>query len=223
MIEEEIFKRKKIRYDLLEKCGFIRTKGGYLCERKIYPGMIARVSITSDGVVTGCVFDEDFGEPYVNHRLEGAEGAFVVGVRSAYEVLLREIAAAVTEDKRYLYDQTERVDGEISQRYGVSPEFLWEKFPGFGVYRHAENRKWFAIIMNIAKGKLFPDATGEVEAINLKLDRRAEEYLRQGALPAYHMNHKSWVTVPLDDSLPDDLIYEMIDISYENTLGKGKK
>ena len=167
-IEREIFKRRVIHYDLLEKYGFIRTNEGYFIEKKIYEGMLARLRILSDGSIVGEVVDEEFGEVYVNHRLEDATGAFVVGVRDAYEIFLREIAAAVTSGKTYIYDQTNRIHDLIVHKYGVQPEFLWERFPNFGVYRNVSSRKWFAIIMNIGRGKVVPGETGEVEVMNLK-------------------------------------------------------
>ena len=43
--------------------------------------------------------------------------------------------------------------------------------------------------------------------------------LRQipGIYPAYHMNHKTWISVVLDETLPDEKILELIDTSYQLT------
>ena len=167
--------------------------------------------------------DEDFGEPYVNFRNESAEGAFVVGVRKAYEALLSEILEACSIKKTYVHDQANAIDALIFDRYAVRPEFLWKKFPHFGVYRNASSRKWFAIIMNVNRGKVVKGERGEVEVMNLKLDELSEGFLQKGVYPSYHMNHKSWVTVLLDGTLPDDIIAEMLEISYKNSFKKGKK
>ena len=223
MIEREIFGRRIVLLEKVEKFGFIRVKEGYIYERRIYDGMIARVTISSCGEVSGDVYDAELGEVYVNHRLESASGAFVIGVRNAYEGLLREIAEAVTLPKTYINDQANRIDAFIREKYGVSPEFLWAKFPHFGVYRNALSDKWFAIIMNISRAKVIKGKDGEVEVMNLKLDDYAEEYLGKGVYPSYHMNHKSWVSVLLDDTIPDEKIVAMIEISYRNSFGKGKK
>ncbi len=223
MIEREIFKRRIILFDRLESFGFVRANGDYLYERKIYDGMIARVRIAPLGEVSGDVYDEDLGEVYVNHRVESATGAFVVGVRNAYTALLEEIAEAVSVEKRYVGDQTNRIDAYMLDRYGVSPEFMWKKFPHFGVYRNASTSKWFAIIMNIGKEKIVKGESGEVEVMNLKLDGLASDYLGNGVYPSYHMNHKSWVTVLLDSSVGDDKVEEMIEISYKNSFNKSKR
>ena len=219
MLEKEVFKRKTVLLDRLEKFGFIRENGNFVYERKIYEGMIAKVKVSPLGEVTGEVYDEDFKEPYVNYRVESATGAFVVGVRNAYLALLNEIAAAVTETKLYMGGQTNRINSFICGKYGVKPEFMWKKFPHFGVYRNDATKKWFAIIMDIGRGKVFPGEQGEIEVMNLKLDDNAEEYLKQGAAhPSYHMNHKSWVTVVFDDGVPDETIKEMIEISFQNSF-----
>ena len=221
MLEKEVFKRRTILLDKLEKFGFIRENGNFVFERKIYEGMIARVTVSSDGEVSGEVYDEDFKEPYVNYRVESATGAFVVGVRNAYLALLEEIADAVTEQKLYMGDQTNRIHAYICEKYDVKPEFMWKKFPNFGVYRNVETKKWFAIIMDIGRNKIFPGEEGEAEVMNLKLDDKAEEYVKQGdAHPSYHMNHKSWVTVVFDDGVKDDRIKQMIDISFRNSFKK---
>ena len=224
-MEREVFQRRVILFDKLQEFGFVREGTDYVCERAIYEGMIARIIITPQGEVSGKVFDADFEEEYVNHRQEDASGAFVVGLRHAYLAFLEEIAQAVTVPKLYIGAQANRVNEYIFERYGVSPEFMWSKFPHYGVYRNQSNRKWFAIIMNIDKGKVDPSLQGETEVMNLKLDDRAGEYIEKGAYPSYHMNHKSWVSIILDETLSDEVLKEMLDVSFsviENTSRKKK-
>lgn len=61
-------------------------------------------------------------------------------------------------------------------------------------------------------------SAGEVEVINVKADKARVSALlsRPGYYPAYHMNKKSWVSVILDDTLPDGEIQELIRDSYES-------
>lgn len=223
MIEHDIFKRRTISFEKAEKFGFVRVNGEYVYERAIYDGMIARITIDDSGVLSGEVYDEEFGEKYVNHRVESATGAFVVGVRNAYQALLEEIAVAISSEKRYVFDQANRIDRYIAEKYGVTPEFMWQKFPHFGVYRNRDTRKWFAIIMNIGRGKVLKGESGEVEVMNVKLDEQAGSFLGNGVYPSYHMNHKSWVTILLDDTVDDARIAEMIEISFQNSFKKTKK
>ena len=64
------------------------------------------------------------------------------------------------------------------------------------------------------------------ESVNLKCDpERAVELreLHEGIIPGYHMNKKHWNTVKLDGSVPDPLILELVDHSYNlvfNSLPK---
>lgn len=58
----------------------------------------------------------------------------------------------------------------------------------------------------------------EVARINLKcnpdraLELRAEH---EAIIPGYHMNKRHWNTLILDGSLPDDLIRELVDHSWD--------
>ena len=56
------------------------------------------------------------------------------------------------------------------------------------------------------------------ESANLKCDPDRAEELREkyaDIKPGYHMNKKHWNTVMMDGSVSDQLIYELIDHSYE--------
>ena len=55
-------------------------------------------------------------------------------------------------------------------------------------------------------------------SINLKCDPEKAIELREEfefVLPGYHMNKKHWNTVVVDGSIPDKLLYEWIDESYD--------
>ena len=61
--------------------------------------------------------------------------------------------------------------------------------------------------------------------INLKCDPEEAQILRgihKSIIPGYYMNKEHWNTVILDGSLPDELIYKMIDDSYDLVI-KGLK
>ena len=60
-----------------------------------------------------------------------------------------------------------------------------------------------------------------VEVINVKVDQeRIKDYLsRTGIYEAFHMNKKCWVSIILDDTLPDETIQGMIDDSTRNIQG----
>ena len=95
-------------------------------------------------------------------------------------------------------------------------------FPGdfdSAVFRHKENRKWFALIMRIGKEKLGIAEEGMVDIVNVKVEPEMSGYLtgNSGIYPAYHMNKTHWVTVLLDGSAADELVKNLVDMSYSLT------
>lgn len=69
-------------------------------------------------------------------------------------------------------------------------------------------------------GKIFATLGFEDEEgrMNLKCDPERALELRddyEAVVPGYHMNKKHWNTLMLDGSLPDHLVGELIDHSYE--------
>ena len=60
-----------------------------------------------------------------------------------------------------------------------------------------------------------------VEVINVnEVQESVKDYLSQaGIYEAFHMNKKCWVSIILDDTLPDDAIQGMIDDRYRRIQG----
>lgn len=55
-------------------------------------------------------------------------------------------------------------------------------------------------------------------SVNLKVDPEHGVELREqyaAVLPGYHMNKKHWITVLLDGSIPDRLVLQWVDNSYD--------
>ena len=88
----------------------------------------------------------------------------------------------------------------VRQKYATSPEFLWPRQPRYAVLRHAENGKWYGVLMNVRLRCLNLPGTGEVDVVNLKSSSVPDMLLSgvAGAFPAYHMNKKHWISVRLD-------------------------
>jgi predicted DNA-binding protein (MmcQ/YjbR family) len=58
--------------------------------------------------------------------------------------------------------------------------------------------------------------------VSLKCDPVVAEDLRRryvGIIPGYHLNKRHWNTVALDGSVPDALIREMCEDSYDLVVG----
>ncbi len=107
----------------------------------------------------------------------------------------------------------------ICSRYGTEPEFLWEKYPSFAVYRHRNNKKWFTVVMDIPATKLGILDDKKISVMNLKIEPILISSLvrDKGIFPAYHMNKQYWISVLLDGSVDDAKLLWLVDMSYENT------
>lgn len=117
----------------------------------------------------------------------------------------------------------EEVFAFIKKEYKASPEYLWKNDDKSAVFRHSDNRKWFALITCVGRDRLGLAGDGCVDLINLKIkDRMFRDMLVQedGILPAYHMNKEHWVSVLLDKTVSRDRIFDLIDMSFAATASK---
>lgn len=105
----------------------------------------------------------------------------------------------------------------IKKEFTVDGERLWLSFPDYIVFRNQQNKKWFAVIMDIDKRKQGLKGEDKADIINLKCDPLLIGSLckNDGYLPAYHMSKQNWISVLLDGSVPDGEITDLIHLSYE--------
>jgi predicted DNA-binding protein (MmcQ/YjbR family) len=127
-----------------------------------------------------------------------------------------DIAARCFDTEILRAEQTRRTLAWIRSEFSAGPEFLWEKYPDYAAFRRPDNRKWFAVIMTVDRGKLGLPGRGNVEIIDLKaLPADVEARLAEGRfLKAYHMNKTHWFTACLDGSVPDEELFALIAESW---------
>ena len=119
-----------------------------------------------------------------------------------------------------------QINDYIKDQYGVSPEFPWPRYNEHAVYRHKNNKKWFALIMDVGRDKLGLSGKKSVSVINLKIDDVIlhDTIIREnGIMPAYHMNKLHWITVLLDGTVSSEKVCALLDISYNATSSKRRK
>ena len=216
-IENEIFKKSKLNKSSLIKYGFKKVNNSYIFEKYIMDDTFKIIiNIDNKDLLSAKIYDIDMEEEYRNHLVETNNGSFVNKVRNEYITLLNDIKDKCYTTRDFIFDQTNRVEKYILDKYNDKPEFLWPKYPGYGVFRNKRTKKWYAIITNIDKSKI-TSGTGEVEVINFKIDAKKVPLLikQDNIYEAYHMNKKSWITIILDDSLKDEEIFKYLDMSYE--------
>ena len=109
----------------------------------------------------------------------------------------------------------------IRQQYGTEPEYPWHDWNA--VLRHNDNNKWYGVVLEVSADKLGLPEAGIVGVLNVKSNPLLICSLRghDGYFPAYHMNHKYWVSVVLDDQLGDDDVMRLIDESFRLTGKQG--
>ncbi len=121
--------------------------------------------------------------------------------------------------------QRERITRYIQDTYGTQAEYLWADSPGNAIFRHSASKKWYAAMMRILPEKL--GLTGE-EALDV-MDIKCSTIMigsllsTKGFLPAYHMNKNHWTSIVLDNSVPDDQITPLLELSYDNVAPKRRK
>ncbi len=223
-IEETIFARKRWIESKMLAYGFHKANKTYILEKPFLDGDFkAILSVTLKGQVTGKVIDTITQDEYYQLRQETATGPYVNRVRSAYRSLLTDIADSCCSDVLFASSQANRLTQAILDHFQVKPDFPWEhsaRYQSYGAFRHRSNRKWFALIMNVTRDVLNKDGnTSPIDILNVKISPAQGEELRKtpGIYPAYHMNHKTWISVVLDETLPDEKILELIDTSYQLT------
>ena len=116
----------------------------------------------------------------------------------------------------------EELEAYILNHYSTEPDYPWADTPRAAVFRHAGNRKWFALVMEVPRDKLGLPGTEKLDIVNFKCDPILIASLRgeNGIFPAYHMNKASWITAALDGSVPAETIELLLDVSYELTKPK---
>ena len=121
--------------------------------------------------------------------------------------------------------QRQRVTEYIRDRYAAEAEHLWAKYPNYAVFRQPASRKWFALVMDIPRNRLGLEGDGDVDIMDVKCGSLMVGSLlaQDGFLPAYHMSKSSWISVLLDETVPDNQIYPLLELSYDSVAPKTKK
>ena len=89
--------------------------------------------------------------------------------------------------------------------------------------RHADNKKWYALVLRVSRRKFGFDSEEVIDVVNLKLP--TEMFGSFGAVdgvyPAYHMNKLHWISVLLPDA-HDDVVQFLVNVSFEATKARKK-
>ena len=86
--------------------------------------------------------------------------------------------------------------------YGTTPDYPFDEDFETAVLRHADNRKWYALVMRVSRRKFGFDSDEVIDVVNLKLpvEMFGSFGAADGVYPAYHMNKLHWISVLLPDA-----------------------
>ena len=216
----EIFKAYQFNSKKAKEYGFIENQGVWTYSSTILQGDFLMMVTVEDGDLSFQVYDQETGELYPQVHMESMRGTFVGSVREACLEVLYSIRKACFEVQEFLCPQTKRIMALVQEKYGNQLEYLWEKSPDTAVLRHEDNQKWYAILMRIPWDRLDKGREGLVEAVNLKHDQVADLLSQMGIYPAFHMNKRYWISLPLDDTLTDEKVLGLFERSWFLTSKK---
>ena len=216
-IETDVFANYLIVPARLVEYGFTRDGKKLVYSVDMTRGNFRVVIEYAHDKISGTIIDKSIDAEYTNFRMENDIG-YAADVRERYIDILTDIRDRCAINQHFASAAARHAAAFIYNEFGISPEFLWEKYPSFAIFRRTDNRKWFALIANIPLNKLNPRAKpgAMIDIINIKIDATQTEKIlkKRGFYPAYHMNKKSWATIILDGTVSDDTIAQFIRDSF---------
>ena len=102
--------------------------------------------------------------------------------------------------------------------YSTSPDYPFDEDFETAVLRHADNRKWYALVMHVSRRKFGFDSDEVIDVVNLKLPTEifGSFGASDGVYPAYHMNKLHWISALLPDA-SEDIVQFLVNVSFVAT------
>jgi len=216
----EIFKAYQFNSKKAKGYGFVENQDVWTFSSTILQGDFLMIVTVEDGDLSFQIYDQETGDLYPQVHMESMRGTFVGSVREACLEVLYDIRKSCFEVQEFLCPQTKRIMTLVQEKFENQLEYLWEKSPDTAVLRHDDNQKWYAVLMKTSWEKLDKAREGHVEVVNLKHDQVANLLLEKGIYPAFHMNKRYWISLPLDDTLSDEQIVKLFERSWFLTSKK---
>ena len=216
----DIFKAYKFNKKKAISFGFIEENGIFKYSSLILENDFQLIVSIEDKEISFQVYDRETGDLYPQVHMDSMRGSFVGAVREACLEVLYQIRKSCFDVQDFICPQTKRIMAIVQEKYGNQLEYLWEKSPDTAILRHDSNQKWYAVLMKISWEKLDKGREGLVEVINVKHDQVVSLIQEKGIYPAFHMNKRYWISVPLDDTFTDEKVLELFEISWDLTRKK---
>ncbi len=216
---EELFKNKSLDKPVAIKYGFkLQKNKTYLYETNLIDNQFTlRVYASDKNNVSAELIENAFGEKYTLHLKPDISGNFIGIVKTEYRRILTLIAENCFVKEYFKNETAKKVSKYILKKYGDTPQFLWDKYPDFAVFRCSKNQKWYAIMMSIPANKIGLNSNEKVQVLNVCAEPEKIPNLidNKKIFPVYHMNKKYWITILFDTGITLREIYLLINNSYK--------
>lgn len=119
----------------------------------------------------------------------------------------------------------EQLDAHVKEKYGIEAEILPFSKEDYGVYRHPDTGRWFAVFIVKERSAFGLPGFGNVEVVSFRIrDRMLSDFMAQqpGYLRGFPASNWNWTTAVLDGTVPYEDICHWIDESYKATRKKTK-
>ena len=209
------FENRVINYDKLVEYGFVQTDNDYCLRRKICDNKFEVIIEILEDKKLSYVLDLINSEEYIIVDVKKELGSFASNVKKEYEGIINDVINKCTTLNVFKSKQSKYIINYVKNKYNTDLEFLWEEYNN-AVLRNKKNNKWYGLIMNIPLNKLNIDDDTKVDVINLMYQKDKINNIidNKNIYGGYHMNKKSWISIPLDNRITEDEIIKLIDNSY---------
>ena len=224
----------RIIAEKLPGCGFAKDQDGSWERRDELKGtgLVAIFEASAGGEFSARLADRDSGEDYLPAVVRAGAAP---RISEAFEALKAKVLGEITAPSMFTSPQAQRLADFAQQRFGETTDCPFRDDPSL-VLRERQSGKWYAIFMQVQAVKLkklrpvselwaqIPDPERtQLDVINIKSDEAQNLALmaaHEALLPAWHMNHRLWLSAVLDHGLEDHLLEELLERARQSLKGK---
>ncbi|MFA6830051.1 MAG: MmcQ/YjbR family DNA-binding protein [Bacilli bacterium] len=212
---QDLFKNKCPEISKLLSYGFIRKSNLLIFEKKIHNDEFTlQVEVNDKSNTSFKLIENAFKEEFVLFALDSYQGDYVFSLRKEAIAILDDIIAKCYYDSFYKTQQARNIALFIKDNY----DDVLTPFPGDEDYcytvKRKDTKKWYLLLLKVQRGKIDNSASQEpIEVICLKGD--IDTIDNEVIFPGFHMNKKHWISIILDNSLPDNALFSFIELSYQ--------
>lgn len=212
-----LLKNKKFNTAKATSFGFQREANNYVYVTGIMDGQFKlTVTINDKERLSTQLLELANNNEYRLHLDPAATGSFVNSVKNEFNDVISSIVTECFDTDIFKTAQAKEVIQYLKETYHTSLEFLWKKFPEYAIVRRPDNKKWYALLMIVDGDKIGLKSNKKIEILDLRIEGDQLENIidNQKFFPGYHMSKKSWYTVYLNETIPNNELFDLIDKSY---------